>query len=76
MSAIRKLLSGKKTILGGILMSILSATWGLDVLVHDNPATEIPEVGWVSVGQYAAIGGVIAGLTAVANRFAIRKLGK
>jgi hypothetical protein len=57
-------LKGKRTIIGGLLMSGLSAVYFLDQLLHET-------VQWWSEEQYLAIGGVIAGLTTVSMRLGI-----
>jgi len=60
-------LKGKKTILGGILLSLLSLAFGLDCLINGgSPA-------WMSVETYAAIGSFIGGLTQVSLKLAIKK---
>ena len=55
---------GKKTILGSLLVSLLSAMYWLDQLT--------PESAWLTEQQYLALGGVIAGLTGVALRLAVK----
>ena len=56
-------LQGKRTILGSLALSLLSAMYFLDMM--DGAAT------WLSEAQYLTIGGVITGLTGVAMRLGI-----
>ena len=62
-------LSGKKTLIGSILLSLLGAVYGLDVML-DGAAN------WLTESQYLAVGTTIAGLTGVAMRLAIGKAEK
>jgi hypothetical protein len=59
-------LSGKKTLIGSLLLALLGAVWSLDVLI-DGAAT------WLTDEQYTAVGTTIAGLTGAAMRLAIGK---
>jgi hypothetical protein len=60
-------LSGKKTYIGGALLSLLGLIGSLDVLVNEG------HVAWLTSEQYVAIGTMIAGLTGAAMRLAINK---
>jgi len=62
-------LDGKKTLIGSLLLSLLGATWSLDVLT-DGAAN------WLTEQQYVAIGTTIAGLTGAAMRLAVGKVEK
>lgn len=62
-------LDGKKTLIGSLLLSLLGATWSLDVLI-DGAAN------WLTEQQYVAIGTTIAGLTGAAMRLAVGKVEK
>lgn len=58
-------LRGKKTIIGGLVLSLLSAVGLLDALINGSPQ-------WLSVEQYVAIGGFIGGLTEAALRVGVK----
>lgn len=60
-------LTGKKTLIGSLLLSLLGALWSLDLLI-DGSAT------WLTDDQYVALGAFIAGLTGAAMRLAIKKV--
>ena len=66
-----KNLSGYRTHIGMIAGALLTALYGLDQALHDNPATLEVEMGWVSVGTYTMIAGLVAGWTGVAVRAAM-----
>jgi len=59
-------LSGKKTIIGSLLVSLLSAIYFLDVMVHGSAT-------WLSEQEYLGAGGVIAGFTGISMRLAVGK---
>ncbi len=61
-------LSGKKTLIGSLLLSLIGAVWSLDLLIDGAPT-------WFSEEQYIAAGTFIAGLTGAAMRLAIGKTG-
>ncbi|MEW6249202.1 MAG: hypothetical protein AB1716_01020 [Planctomycetota bacterium] len=62
--------SGKRTLIGGALLSIVGLVWNVDMLVHgSNLAAQ-----WFTTQQYEAAAATIAGLTGVALRLAIGKL--
>jgi hypothetical protein len=58
-------LSGKKTIIGSLLLCLLGAVGSFDVLIHGSPT-------WISPAGYVAIGAIIKGLTDCALRVGIR----
>ena len=60
-------LSGKKTLIGSTVLSLLGACYSLDVLINGT-------VGWLTEGQYMALGTLVAGLTGAAMRLAIGKV--
>ncbi len=60
-------LSGRKTLIGSLLLSLLGACWSLDVLIDGH-------ANWLTEEQYVAIGTTIAGLTGAAMRLAIGKV--
>lgn len=60
-------LSGKKTLIGSLLLSLLGAFWSLDLLVHSGAPH------WLSDQAYVSIGTFVAGLTGAAMRLAIGK---
>lgn len=62
-------LSGKKTIIGSLLLSLIGACMSLDALIDG-------EMNWLSEEQYVAIGAFIAGLTGAAMRLAVGKVEK
>ena len=62
-------LSGKKTLIGSLLLSLLGACWSLDLLLHDTPT-------WLTDDQYVALGTMIAGMTGAAMRLAIGKVAR
>lgn len=68
MNKVLQLLSGRKTILGSLLLSLLGGMYFLDVLVNNGTAA------WLSEDQYIAAGAFISGLTGVAMRLAIGKV--
>jgi len=55
-------LKGKRTIIGGILMSLIGLVWNLDQLVDGT---------WLTTEQYEAIGLFVGGLTGVALRLGV-----
>ena len=59
-------LQGKKTIIGGLLVSLLGCLWSLDQLIA-------PASNWLTTEQYEAVGLFVAGLTGVTMRLAIGK---
>jgi len=61
-----KFLKGKKTVIGSLLVSLLSAIYFLDLL-PDDAAT------WMTEARYMAVGGMIAGLTGVSMRLGMKK---
>lgn len=61
-------LSGKKTLIGSLLLSLLGVVWSLDVLTDDV-------ANWMTDSQYVAVGTVIAGLTGAAMRLGVSKSG-
>ena len=58
-------LKGKKTIIGSLLLSLLSTVYLLDTLIDG-------EVNWISKESYLAIGGIITGLTGAALRVGLK----
>ena len=63
---ILEILSGKKTIIGSLLVSLLSAMYFSDVAIHGSAQ-------WLTEEQYISLGGVVAGLTGISMRLAIGK---
>ncbi len=61
-------LSGKKTLIGSLLLSLLGAVWSLDVLIDGT-------ANWLTEQQYVALGTTVAGLTGAAMRLAVKKNG-
>lgn len=61
-------LSGKKTLIGSLLLSLLGAVWSLDVLIDGT-------ANWLTEPQYVALGTTVAGLTGAAMRLAVKKNG-
>jgi hypothetical protein len=61
-----EMLSGKKTILGSLLVSLLSAMYFLDMMIHGSAM-------WLTEQEYISLGGVVAGLTGISMRLAIGK---
>ena len=59
-------LSGKKTLIGSLLLALLGACWSLDALTNGKAT-------WLTEEQYTSIGATIAGLTGAAMRLAIGK---
>jgi len=57
-------LKGKKTIIGGILLSLIAVVWGIDQLIPGE---------WFAREQYEAAAVFIAGLTDVSMRLGIKK---
>ncbi len=68
-----KWLQGKKTIIGGILAGLLVTVFSVDLLVHDNTATVVQELGWMSKEWYLMVGGWITAWTTVSVRLAMKK---
>jgi len=62
-------MSGKKTLIGSLLLSLLGACWSLDLLIDGT-------ANWLTEQQYSALGATIAGLTGAAMRLAIGKVNK
>lgn len=59
-------LSGKKTIIGSLILSLIGAVWSLDVLIDGSAS-------WFSEQQYVAAGTFIAGITGAALRLGVSK---
>jgi hypothetical protein len=59
-------LSGKKTLIGSLLLGLLGVLWSLDLLVDG-------QANWMTEDQYLALSATIAGLTGAAMRLAISK---
>lgn len=64
-----KWLNNRKTILGGLLLSLLSAVSILDHALHADGGLWIPDE------MYVSIGGFVGGLTGVALRIGVQKSG-
>jgi hypothetical protein len=60
-------LSGRKTLIGSLLLSLLGACWSLDTLINGHAL-------WLADSQYIAVGTFVAGLTGAAMRLAIGKV--
>ena len=65
-AAILRWSSGKKSLIGSLILSLLGTCWSLDVLANGHAA-------WLSEEQYIALGTAVAGLTGACMRLAIRK---
>ncbi len=61
-------LSGKKTYLGSLALSLLGAVWSLDLVIHGASSPH-----WFTDPQYIAVGTFVTGLTGAAMRLAIGK---
>jgi hypothetical protein len=66
LALVRQFLNGKKTHIGGFLLSVLGAMYSLDCLID-------PDVYWIDPGLYAGLGVVIGGATGVSMRLAVSK---
>ena len=63
-------ISGKRTIIGGLILSVMASFWSLDQLLHDLPADR-----WLTTEMYESISVFVGGLTGVALRLGISKNG-
>lgn len=70
MTSLIQWLSGKKTLIGGALLSLIGLVGSLDALMNDG------HLAWFTTEQYAAAGTLIAGLTGAAMRLAVKKTEK
>lgn len=62
MQALMALLSGKKSYLLGIALGLLSVTWYLDGMLHDDLATpQVTETTWLTSQQYEMLGLLLGG---------------
>lgn len=67
-------LKGKRTIIQGILFSLMGLIFGLDSLIHDNLETlDVIETGWISMKTYIAIGAMLGGGSIITGRLAVPK---
>ena len=77
LSLIRKVIpEGKLTNLAMAALGILTAIFGADAAMHDQPATDVIETGWISLKWYAVAFGAINAIGGAGLRSAVAQIGK